>query len=133
GRFERRGEVSEAPGVELLAWDVDDDGGVDVLAFAEGTRVVRAARAESLVSATMEAPPGLRSANAVDIDGDGRRDLVGVAGDGIVVARSEGGVALAAASLVDLPLHAGTPRALWAVRTEGGLRVVLLTRLAGDG
>jgi hypothetical protein len=34
---------------------------------------------------------------------------------------------------VDLPLHAGSPRALWAGRSPDGLRVVVLTRLAGDG
>lgn len=133
GRFERRAEVQDAAGVELLAFDLDDDGGVDVLALADAVRILRAARAESLVSAALEAPPGLRSANAVDVDGDGLRDLVGIAGDGIVVSRSLRGLALAPASVVDLPLHAGTPRALWAGRSPEGLGVVALTRRAGDG
>ncbi len=132
GHFERRSEVQDAPGVELLTVDLDDDGGTDLLAFAEAARVVRGARAEGLSSAILAAPPGMRSVNPVDVDGDGRRDLIGVAGDGIVVLRSLRGLELEQSSLVDLPLHAGTPRALWAGRSESGLRLVVLTRLAGD-
>ena len=66
-------EVADAPGVELLTVDLDDDGGTDLLAFAEAARVVRGARAEGLGSAILEVPPGMRSVNPVDADGDGRR------------------------------------------------------------
>lgn len=132
GHFERRSEVADAPGVELLTVDLDDDGGTDLLAFAEAARVVRGARAEGLGSAILEVPPGMRSVNPVDADGDGRRDLMGVAGDGIVIVRSVTGLELAPATLLDLPLHAGTPRMLWAARSEAGVRLVVLTRLAGD-
>ncbi|MEZ4325143.1 MAG: hypothetical protein R3B40_08010 [Polyangiales bacterium] len=132
GRFERQAEVREAPATELLSFDLDDDGGVDVLALAEQTRLIRAARAESLVSIPLDVAPGLHSATAVDLDGDGVRDLLGVAGDGLVSHRSMRGTALAPAALVDLPLHAGTPRMVWALRSSDGLGVVVLTRLPGD-
>ena len=121
GHFERRAEVADAPGVELLTVDLDDDGGTDLLAFAEAARVVRGARPEGLSSAILNVPPGMRSVNPVDVDGDGRRDLVGVAGDGIVMVRSLSGLELAPHTLLDLPLHAGTPRALarsWRARAR---------------
>ncbi len=132
GRFERRAEVALAPGVETLAFDVDSDGGTDVLTLGDTVRLVRAAGPTSLASAELNAPAGMRSANAVDINGDGQLDLAGIAGDGIVLVPYIQGVEFGAVTLVDLPLHAGSPRWLWAGRSPDGLRLAVLTRLAGE-
>ena len=133
GASSGRREIQDAAAEELVALDLDGDGGTDILTFAEGTRLIRAARAGSLVSAPLEAPATLRSVRAADIDGDGRADLLGAGGDGIAFVRHLGGVQLDSPHLIDLPLAAGTPRLVFAGRLPAGLRALAVLRVAGEG
>ncbi len=83
--FPRTAEI-ETPGArEVVSGDVDGDGGEDVLVAATGLFLVVAGPPESLSPRAIEgAPAGLRGISLRDVDGDRKRDIVGIDGQNVV-------------------------------------------------
>jgi hypothetical protein len=59
--------------------DLDGDGAPELLLVGESAVVIRAMNAALLAPSAVELPRGLRDLAIVDVDGDGRRELVGYA------------------------------------------------------
>lgn len=78
GVFPRHHTLSIAGAAGLTTGDVDGDGGVDVIVEAAGAIVVRARERDELETTRVETIPGtIRGLRAMDLDGDGRAELVG--------------------------------------------------------
>lgn len=85
GRFPRNRTLTIVDATEVLAADLDSDGGTDALVRGEGLHVLHAGPVESLEPRPVDVPEGLTQVRTVDANGDGRPDLVGLLDGGLVV------------------------------------------------
>jgi hypothetical protein len=135
-RFPRNQPLVIAGAREAEVGDLDGDGAPDLVVGGDSLRLVRArANAAELAAEPIEAPAGLSNLTLVDMNDDGRLDLVGLLGDGIgLLVQTEGALAFEARPLADLPLAAGTVRAVAVAQLGGGeaLDLAVLIKQPGE-
>ena len=80
GHFPRRATVTAGGAREVASGDLDADGGNDILITGDQVQWVRAGPVESLSSRSLSLPRDLERPTLYDVDGDGKRDVVGLVG-----------------------------------------------------
>ncbi len=133
GHFPRTVTIAMEGGTELAAGDADGDGGTDLWILGTPIRVVRAGPPEGFEPRTVEAP-AIQHAETIDLDHDGKRDLVGVLGAQIVWLRQTGPMQLASSPLLSFeggPFRPG-PFAIADLDGDGALDLALLGRGLGE-
>jgi hypothetical protein len=135
GRFPRSQPLVVAGAREAEVGDLDGDGAPDLVLAGDALRLVRArATADELIAEPLDGPPALSSLALADVNDDGRLDLVGLVGGGVGLLEQTGALTFEAKPLADLPLDAGTIRALVVASLGGGgaLDLALLVKQPGE-
>jgi hypothetical protein len=128
-RFARMAEVPLDDASEIVAGDVDGDGGDDVLVRAGGgLYLVAAGPQESLALRPIDAPTRLHSISLRDVDGDRKRDIVGIDGQRLVWLRQGEDLAFTEETLVTATGGTLLHYALADVNGDGAVDLVAVGR-----
>jgi hypothetical protein len=130
--FPRTAELAVASATEVVSGDVDGDGGEDVILTGAGLHFVAAGPAESLAPRVIEAPAGIRAVSLRDVDGDRKRDIVGIDGQRVVWLRQGDGLSFTEETLCTVE---GAPLQHYALADldgDGKTDLVALGRAIGE-
>ncbi|MFW6050651.1 MAG: FG-GAP repeat domain-containing protein [Myxococcota bacterium] len=140
GRFPRSATLTVAGGAELASGDLTGDGVAEVLvAGSGGLAMLDTGGSDTLEAQPLDAPEGLARPRVVDVDGDGRPDVVGVVDAEIIWLRHRAdtdGIRLKAAPLVSFGEGTGfipVAAEVADLNADGRLDLAMLGRVGDDG
>ncbi len=121
GSFPRTAPIAAEGARELAVGDLDGDGGTDVLVTGSRVQLLRAGPAESLAVRPLELPADLSQPRLYDVDGDGKRDIVGLAGGRLRFWAQSGDLSFEERSLLDAEEFIPTAYAIGDLDGDGRL------------
>jgi len=132
GRFPRTSQVAVPGGSEITVGDLDGDEADDLVVRGEGLVLIRAAAETTFEPRPIDAPMDLTSITIIDLDRDGKRDLIGIRPEGIARLRQMAGFVFEEQPPITL---AGLRPAALAIADfdgDSGLEAIVLCRAAPD-
>jgi len=131
--FPRTAEVALSGAAEVVAGDVDSDGGVDVLIRSVGLHLLAAGPAESLAPSPIDAPTTIHDITLRDLDGDRKRDIIGIDGQRLVWLRQGDDLTFTEETLVSIEGAALQRYALADLDGDGKTDLVAIGRAPEPG